>query len=40
MPDDFYSPFFSLTSTNLLDNKEETIKAFRLLDMIHADDSA
>lgn len=39
MPDDFYYPFFSLTSTNLLDNKEETIKAFRQLDMIHQDDS-
>ncbi|PWK74213.1 phosphotransferase family enzyme [Mucilaginibacter oryzae] len=39
MPDDFYYPFFSLTSTNLLDNKEETIKAFRQLDMIHHDDS-
>jgi predicted unusual protein kinase regulating ubiquinone biosynthesis (AarF/ABC1/UbiB family) len=39
MPEDFYYPFFSLTSTNLLDNKEETLKAFRLLDMIHADDS-
>ncbi|MDN3549718.1 ABC1 kinase family protein [Mucilaginibacter aquaedulcis] len=39
MPEDFYYPFFSLTSTNLLDNKEETIKAFRLLDMIHKDDT-
>ena len=40
MPEDFYYPFFSLTSSNLLDNKEETIKAFRLLDMIHKDDTA
>ncbi|SEO47682.1 Phosphotransferase enzyme family protein [Mucilaginibacter gossypiicola] len=39
MPEDFYYPFFSLTSTNLLDNKEETIKAFRQLDMIHNDDT-
>jgi|EndMetStandDraft_4_1072995.scaffolds.fasta_scaffold02961_8 predicted unusual protein kinase regulating ubiquinone biosynthesis (AarF/ABC1/UbiB family) len=39
MPEDFYYPFFSLTSTNLLDNKEETIKAFRLLDMIRRDDT-
>lgn len=34
MPDDFYYPFFSLTASNLLDNKEETIKAFRKLEMI------
>jgi hypothetical protein len=39
MPDDFYYPFFSLTSTNLMDNREETIKAFRLLDMIHPNDT-
>lgn len=39
MPEDFYYPFFSLTSTNLLDNKEETIKAFRQLDMIRKDDT-
>ncbi|AYL98851.1 ABC1 kinase family protein [Mucilaginibacter celer] len=39
MPDDFYYPFFSLTSTNLLDNKEETIKAFRQLEMIHQGDT-
>src|ERR1700755_601601 len=39
MPEDFYYPFFSLTSTGLLDNKAETIKAFRQLDMIHKDDS-
>jgi predicted unusual protein kinase regulating ubiquinone biosynthesis (AarF/ABC1/UbiB family) len=34
MPDDFYYPFFSSTSTDLLENKEETIKAFRQLEMI------
>lgn len=34
LPDDFYYPFFSTTSTDLLDNKEETIKAFRALEMI------
>jgi predicted unusual protein kinase regulating ubiquinone biosynthesis (AarF/ABC1/UbiB family) len=39
MPEDFYYPFFSLTSTNLFDNKQETIKAFRQLQMIHADDT-
>jgi len=39
MPEDFYYPFFSLTSTNLLDNKEETIKAFRKLEMIQPNDS-
>ncbi|MVN90331.1 ABC1 kinase family protein [Mucilaginibacter aquatilis] len=40
MPEDFYDPFFSLTSTNLLDNKEETIKAFRKLEMILPGDNA
>ncbi|MEO3405392.1 AarF/ABC1/UbiB kinase family protein [Mucilaginibacter sp. CAU 1740] len=39
MPEDFYYPLFSLTSTNLLDNKEETIKAFRQLEMIHKNDT-
>jgi len=39
MPEDFYYPFFSLTSTNLLDNKEETIKAFRKLEMILPNDN-
>jgi len=39
MPDDFYYPFFSLTSTGLMDNKAETIKAFRQLEMIHPKDS-
>ncbi|HEY9535310.1 MAG TPA: AarF/UbiB family protein [Mucilaginibacter sp.] len=40
MPDDFYYPFFSLTASNLLDNKEETIKAFRKLEMIWPNDTA
>lgn len=40
MPDDFYYPFFSLTASNLLDNKEETIKAFRKLEMIWLNDTA
>jgi predicted unusual protein kinase regulating ubiquinone biosynthesis (AarF/ABC1/UbiB family) len=39
IPDDFYYPFFSTTSTDLLDNKEETLKAFRLLDMVHDNDT-
>ena len=39
VPEDFYYPFFSLTSTNLFGNREETIKAFRQLDMVHPDDT-
>lgn len=39
MPDDFYYPFFSLTSTDLFNNKEETIKAFRKLEMILPNDT-
>ena len=39
MPEDFYYPFFSLISADLLENKEETIKAFRKLDMIHPNDT-
>ena len=34
LPDDFYYPFFSTTSSDVLGNKEETIKAFRALEMI------
>ena len=34
IPDDFYYPFFSTTSPELLNNREETIKAFRALEMI------
>ncbi|MGM9479241.1 ABC1 kinase family protein [Pedobacter sp. GSP4] len=40
MPDDFYYPFFSLISTDVINDKARTIDAFRKLDMIHADDSA
>lgn len=39
MPDDFYLPFFSLISADILKDKEKTINAFRKLEMIHADDS-
>lgn len=39
MPDDFYEPFFSLTSTDLLEDKEATIQAFRQLEMILPNDS-
>lgn len=39
LPDEFYYPFFSSTSTALMNNKEETIKAFRQLQMILPDDS-
>ncbi|MFA6084916.1 ABC1 kinase family protein [Mucilaginibacter sp.] len=39
MPEDFYYPFFSLTSTNLFDDKQETIKAFRKLEMILPNDT-
>ncbi|WP_316829815.1 AarF/ABC1/UbiB kinase family protein [Pedobacter aquatilis] len=39
MPDDFYQPFFSLISTDVINDKEKTIDAFRKLDMIHKDDT-
>nr|WP_294946091.1 AarF/ABC1/UbiB kinase family protein [uncultured Mucilaginibacter sp.] len=39
MPDDFYYPFFALTSTDLFESKEETIKAFRKLEMILPNDT-
>ena len=39
MPEDFYYPFFALTSTNLFDSKEDTIKAFRKLEMILPNDT-
>lgn len=38
LPDDFYYPFFSLISTNVINDKVKTLAAFRQLDMIHADD--
>jgi len=40
MPDDFYYPFFSLISTDVFNDKNRTIEAFRQLEMIHANDSA
>lgn len=40
MPDDFYYPFFSLTSTDMLKEKARTIKAFRQLEMIRENDDA
>lgn len=40
MPDDFYYPFFSLTSTDMLKDKVRTIKAFRQLEMIRENDDA
>jgi predicted unusual protein kinase regulating ubiquinone biosynthesis (AarF/ABC1/UbiB family) len=40
MPDDFYYPFFSLTSTDMLKDKPRTIKAFRQLEMIRENDDA
>jgi predicted unusual protein kinase regulating ubiquinone biosynthesis (AarF/ABC1/UbiB family) len=40
MPADFYNPFFSLTSTDMLQDKAKTIVAFRELEMIRADDNA
>ena len=40
MPSDFYEPFFSLVSTDVINNKEKTIAAFRQLEMILPNDSA
>jgi predicted unusual protein kinase regulating ubiquinone biosynthesis (AarF/ABC1/UbiB family) len=40
MPEDFYTPFFSLTSTDLFEDKAATIKAFRELEMILPNDDA
>ncbi|WP_421943364.1 ABC1 kinase family protein [Pedobacter sp.] len=39
MPLDFYIPFFSLISTDVIRDKAKTIDAFRKLDMIHTDDT-
>ena len=39
MPDDFYQPFFSLISSDIINDKKKTIEAFRKLEMIHADDT-
>lgn len=39
MPDDFYEPFFSLISTDILRDKKKTIEAFRKLEMIQPGDN-
>jgi len=39
MPADFYDPFFSLISSDVVKDKQKTIAAFRKLEMIHADDT-
>ncbi len=39
LPNDFYVPFFSLISTDVINDKELTLKAFRELDMISDRDS-
>lgn len=39
LPDDFYYPFFSLISSDVVFDKAKTIEAFRKLEMIHAEDS-
>ncbi|TKC07661.1 ABC1 kinase family protein [Pedobacter frigoris] len=39
MPDDFYFPFFSLISTDIINDKEKTIEAFRKLEMILPNDN-
>lgn len=39
MPDDFYYPFFSLISTDVINDKQKTVDAFRKLDMIHKNDT-
>jgi len=39
MPDDFYYPFFSLISTDVIHDKEKTLEAFRKLEMIHERDT-
>jgi predicted unusual protein kinase regulating ubiquinone biosynthesis (AarF/ABC1/UbiB family) len=39
MPADFYDPFFSLISSDVVKDKQKTIAAFRRLEMIHAEDT-
>ena len=39
IPDDFYYPFFSLISADVLKDKNKTIEAFRKLEMIQQDDN-
>jgi predicted unusual protein kinase regulating ubiquinone biosynthesis (AarF/ABC1/UbiB family) len=40
MPEDFYDPFFSLVSSDVVNDKQKTIEAFRKLEMIHNSDTA
>ncbi|MCD0487069.1 AarF/ABC1/UbiB kinase family protein [Pedobacter sp. MC2016-14] len=40
LPDDFYVPFFSLISSDVIKDKQKTIAAFRQLDMIQEKDNA
>ena len=39
MPDDFYYPFFSLVSSDVMQDREKTLEAFRKLEMIHEGDT-
>lgn len=39
LPDDFYRPFFSLTSEGFFNDKAKTLQAFRELEMIHEKDT-
>lgn len=39
MPNDFYEPFFSLISADILKDKAKTIEAFRKLEMIQPNDN-
>jgi predicted unusual protein kinase regulating ubiquinone biosynthesis (AarF/ABC1/UbiB family) len=39
LPDDFYTPFFSLVTKGIMDDKEKTLDAFRKLEMIHKSDT-
>ncbi len=39
LPDDFYEPFFSLTSNGFMEDRAKTLQAFRELEMIQPKDS-
>lgn len=39
LPNDFYEPFFSLISSDVVNDKAKTIEAFRKLEMVHASDN-
>lgn len=39
LPEDFYQPFFSLITTDVMQDKTKTIAAFRQLEMIHREDN-